>query len=189
MAGLVAILLAAGSASRFGSDKLLHRLADGTPVAVAAAANLLAAGQRVLAVVRPAQTELAAALTQRGVQVHPCPQAERGMGASLACAIAASSDAAGWLVALGDMPYIQPASIEKVAAALANGATLAAPTLDGQRFGHPVGFSAAWRPALLQLDGDSGARTLIATRRNEMTLIPCTDPGITHDIDVPADLA
>lgn len=50
---IVGILLAAGRGSRFGSDKLLHPLADGTPMAVAAAASLLQACGRVIAVLRP----------------------------------------------------------------------------------------------------------------------------------------
>ena len=37
MKGTVGILLAAGSARRFGAHKLLQPLADGTPVGVAAA--------------------------------------------------------------------------------------------------------------------------------------------------------
>ena len=47
-----AILLAAGRSSRFGGNKLLHPLADGTPVALAAARNLVAALPGALAVVK-----------------------------------------------------------------------------------------------------------------------------------------
>ena len=47
-----------------------------------------------------------------------CPRAQEGMGASLACGVMASPDASGWIVALADMPWIRPATIQSVAAAL-----------------------------------------------------------------------
>lgn len=50
---IVGILLAGGSARRFGADKLLHPLPDGVPIAVAAARNLAAALPRVVAVDDP----------------------------------------------------------------------------------------------------------------------------------------
>ena len=43
-APVVGILLAAGSASRFGADKLAATLPDGTPVGVAALRNLARRG-------------------------------------------------------------------------------------------------------------------------------------------------
>lgn len=184
---LSAILLAAGRSSRFGGDKLLHQLPDGNAVALASALCLKAAVEDLLVVVRPDHTALIALLNAHHITTLPCPNAAQGMGASLACGVAASRDAAGWLVALADMPFIAPATVRAVAEALRNGASLAAPSLDGQRNGHPVGFSAAWREDLLRLDGDQGARSLIAARRGEMTLIRCNDPGIFRDIDFPAD--
>ena len=58
-APIVGILLAAGSASRFGGGKLLATLPDGTAVGVAALRNLLAAVDAVIAVVRPGDDVLA----------------------------------------------------------------------------------------------------------------------------------
>ena len=60
------------------------------------------------------------------------------MGCSLACAVRATPDAAGWLVALADMPYIATRSHQQVAAALRSGASIAATEFQGRR-GHPVG--------------------------------------------------
>ncbi|HEX5612696.1 MAG TPA: NTP transferase domain-containing protein, partial [Burkholderiales bacterium] len=56
---IVGLLLAAGSASRFGSDKLLHRLPHGVPIAVQAARHLRKELASVVAVVRPGSDELA----------------------------------------------------------------------------------------------------------------------------------
>ncbi|HEY7944089.1 MAG TPA: NTP transferase domain-containing protein, partial [Casimicrobiaceae bacterium] len=55
---IVGVLLAAGSGSRFGGDKLLAKLADGTPLALAALSTLAAAVDVVVAVVRPADAAL-----------------------------------------------------------------------------------------------------------------------------------
>ena len=104
MSGITGILLAAGSARRFGSNKLLHPLLTGVPIAVTAARNLVAVLPRCVAVVRPGADELAALLRAEGLEVVVCPNADEGMGASLACAAAAAGEAQGYLVALADMP-------------------------------------------------------------------------------------
>ncbi len=62
---IVGVLLAAGSATRFGGDKLLAPLVDGAPIGVAALRNLGPAVDVVLAVVRPGDNALAAALCDR----------------------------------------------------------------------------------------------------------------------------
>ncbi|WP_295879171.1 nucleotidyltransferase family protein [uncultured Thiohalocapsa sp.] len=184
---LCALLLAAGAGRRFGADKLSAPLADGTPVAVAAARSLLAAGCETLAVVRCAQTGIGPELARLGVRLAACTDVRLGMGHSLACGVRASADATGWLVALADMPYVQPASIAAVAAALAAGAPIAAPRCAGRR-GHPVGFAAGFRAQLLALRGDQGARGLLRTHADRIVSVNLDDPGILQDVDVPGDL-
>lgn len=185
---IVGVLLAAGEGSRFGSDKRLQPLADGTPLAVAAARNLRAGCDEVLAVLRPDDTALAALLVAADCRVIYCAEAEQGMGHSLAAGVRASPEAAGWLIALADMPAIVPASHATVAAALRQGASIAVPTFEGRR-GHPVGFAARWRAELLALHGDQGARRLLQAAPAEIELVALDDPGILADIDTPADLA
>ena len=186
-ANICGILLAAGASRRFGSDKLLHRLGAGTPVAAAALANLRAAIPHVIAVVRPYAPQLADRLSEAGATVILCANADEGMGASLAAAVSASGDAAGWVVALADMPYIRPQTIEKVAASLAAGAAIVAPAYRGER-GHPVGLSARFRPQLQALRGDAGARDLLKQHADLIELIDVDDAGVHRDIDTPADL-
>ena len=182
-----AILLAAGNSSRFGSNKLLHPLPDGTPLAGAAARNLQAAVPHVLAIVRPEDHLLAKLFAAEGVDVLPCPTAVEGMGASLACGIRATDSAQGWIVALADMPFIQTATIAAIRQALEAGAQLAAPVFNGQR-GHPVGFGRHFLPALASLTGDQGARDIVAAHWANSELIACHDPGILADIDHADDL-
>ncbi|MEN8500416.1 MULTISPECIES: nucleotidyltransferase family protein [Paraburkholderia] len=183
------VLLAAGLGSRFDPDgmhnKLLARMRDGTPVAHEAAHRLLAVVPRVVAVVRPGSDALARLLNDARCEVVFAPAAERGMGASLAAGIEASDDAEGWIVALADMPRIAVTTIEALARALDGGASLVAPFYEGQR-GHPVGFGVAHRDALLKLDGDAGARSLLMSQH--VTRLDVDDPGILRDVDTPEDL-
>jgi molybdenum cofactor cytidylyltransferase len=194
MARIVGILLAAGQGARFGGDKLLAPIAmppAGAPVDVpigaAAARNLIDAIPDSIAVVRPRDAELAAHFTDAGLHVVPCMNAGDGMSATLACGIAATVDADGWIIALGDMPWIAPATIRAIAEAVASGADIVAPSYRGQR-GHPVGFSRRHRDALSSLTGDAGARSLIERNLGRMTWIDVEDAGVLRDVDTPSDL-
>jgi molybdenum cofactor cytidylyltransferase len=185
---VVAILLAAGSASRFGSDKLLHRLPHSVPIAIQSARHLKKAIERVLAVVRPGSAEIEKLFEKEGVETIVCERADDGMGASLACAVRASAKADAYLIALADMPFIRPTSIEAVRDALAAGALLAAPYFHARR-GHPVGIAAVFRKEMEQLTGDEGAKKLLAAHADKLLKIPVGDPGVIRDIDTPSDLA
>ncbi|EGW19754.1 nucleotidyltransferase family protein [Methylobacter tundripaludum] len=187
MSSIVGILLAAGASRRFGADKLTHILPDGNLVAVRACRNLLAGTDGVLAVVRPGSEELTALLQAEGAEVRVCADAEQGMSASLVFGIRACPDAAGWLITLADMPWIEPATIRKVADALRSGATIAAPCWQG-RHGHPVGFSQILGPELAALSGDDGAKTVIQAHLDQLRLVDCDDAGVLRDIDKPEDL-
>lgn len=185
------ILLAAGSSSRFGANKLLHPLPDGPnagmPIAVASARHLAAALPNPLAVVRPGTPELEAALRGAGCEVVVCPNADEGMGASLAFAVAAAGDAYGWVVALADMPYLRPDTIATIAKWLRDGAVIAAPVYNGSR-GHPVGLTEWVRDELLALRGDEGARRILQRHAGSIQMIPVDDPGTLQDIDTPQDI-
>ena len=185
---IVGLLLAAGTASRFGADKLLHRLPHGVPIAVQAARHLRSELPQVVAAVRPASDELERLLAAEGVRAVVCERAAEGMGASLACAVRAAGPADGYVVALADMPFVRPSSIAAVRDALAAGAVLAAPYFHARR-GHPVGISARFRAELETLGGDEGARRIVAMHGAELVKVPVGDPGVIRDIDRPADLA
>jgi len=184
----VGLLLAAGSATRFGSDKLQHALPHGVAIAVQAARHLRAEIARVIAVVRPGAAATARALAAEGCEVVVCEKAAEGMGASLACAARAAGAADGYLVALGDMPFVRPSTIAAVREALAAGALLAAPYWRARR-GHPVGFAGSLRAELEALAGDEGAKRVLAAHEARLVKVPVGDPGAIRDIDRPSDLA
>jgi len=179
---IVGILLAAGRGTRFGSDKRLHPLADGTPMAVAAARNLRPACDRLIAVLRPGSETLAGLLAAEGCETVVCAEADSGMGHTLAAGVRSSPEALGWVVALADMPFIASSSHQAVAASLRAGASLAASAFEGRR-GHPVGFASKWFEQLASLSGDQGGKPILQAHRQELVLCPVGDPGVLRDID------
>ena len=185
---IVGLLLAAGSAKRFGSDKLLHPLQHGVPIAVQSARHLKKEIPTVVAVLRPRSEKLADLLRAEGCEVAVCANADEGMGASLACAVRAAGAADGYLVALADMPFVRPSSIAAIRDALASGATIVAPYFRTRR-GHPVGISGRFFDQLVGLGGDEGARKILVAHEADLVKVPVGDPGVVRDIDQPGDLA
>ena len=142
----------------------------------------------VIAVVRPSSDELTKALKAEGCDVVVCENAAEGMGASLACAARTAGEADGYLVALGDMPFVRRTTIAAVRDALAGGAPIVAPYFRARR-GHPVGLSRKFLKDLVALQGDAGAKNLLAEHERSILKIPVGDPGVIRDIDTPDDLA
>jgi molybdenum cofactor cytidylyltransferase len=187
------ILLAAGRGKRFDpsgrANKLLQPLHEGAqagePVVAASARAMLAALHRVVAVVRPGDDQVAQLLGRLGCEVRVCPDADTGMAASLTQAIDFTRGADGWLVALGDMPHVSPATLRRLDAAIAGGFDIAAPVYRGAR-GNPVAFSRYHLPLLLALSGDQGARAILTS--HPVHEVEVDDAGILRDVDTPDDL-
>ena len=186
---IVGLLLAAGSATRFGSDKLQHALPHGVSIAVQSARHLKSEVARVVAVVRPGSDELAEALKSEGCEVVVCENAAEGMGASLACAARAAGDADGYLIALADMPFLR-AHDHRRGARRARRRRAARRAVLSRAPRPPGGARARIFPAnSLTLRGDEGAKRLLAAHEKQMVKIPVGDPGALRDIDRPEDLA
>lgn len=190
--GFVGLLLAAGAGSRFDAsgkkNKLLASRASGTssePIVAMAARNLMAALPTVIAVVREGDHAVAALLGNLGCRVLACPDSATGLSASLRYGLAQTANAFGWVIALGDMPYVDTSTARALMRAIEAGADVAVPTYRGRR-GNPVAFSRTHLPALMQLSGDEGARRLLRTY--PVAEVAVDDAGILRDIDTVADL-
>ncbi|MBI3774744.1 MAG: nucleotidyltransferase family protein [Gammaproteobacteria bacterium] len=181
------VLLAAGTGTRFGAHKLLHRLDDSMLIAEHAARNLITALPNSVAVIRPGDVALSKVFMGLGLTIIECAGAIQGMGASIACGVSATPNAAGWLIALGDMPWIRPQTIYSLSQQLRSGAGIVAPQYQGRR-GHPVGFSAYFKTKLLALQHDVGARGLIEAGHERLMSMITDDPGVLADVDVAADI-
>ncbi len=184
------IVLAAGLGSRFRSraGDTPHKLAQtfgsstvlGTTVAHAVQSQL-----PVLVVTTdPLLPVVATQLASRDILVLSAAEAARGMGNTIAAGVAERSGAPGWLVLPGDMPLVQPGTLLAVATALEQNAVAHAEHL-GRR-GHPAGFAAELYSELVKLQGDEGARRIIA--RYPAYGVDVADPGVLLDIDTAADL-
>lgn len=191
-----AIVLAAGSGSRFGGGKLLAPWRGGVLLDGALAAALAAPARSVI-LATGAQGDRVAATARR--LAHRMGEDERlrivevadhaeGMGASLRVAAAAlPDDAAGVFVFLGDMPRVPLAVLAQMAAAVRAGAPAAAPQFDGRR-GNPVLLGAGLIPALGALSGDKGAREILSELGARLALVEAPDDGVLFDVDRPGDL-
>ena len=190
MQAFEAIVLAAGSGSRFGGGKLLAAWDAGVLLEGALAAAF-AAPVRSVTVVIGADAEAVAAAARdfdpRAVIVYAADHAE-GMGASLRTGIASlPADAAGAFVFLGDMPRAPHAVLQPMADAVRAGALAAAPVFGGRR-GNPVLLSRALFPQLLALTGDAGARGVLQGLGERLALVESPDDGVLFDVDELRDL-
>jgi molybdenum cofactor cytidylyltransferase len=176
-----AVVLAAGSARRFGSDKLVADL-DGKPVFQHVLDGLGGfAFHEVVAVVRPGSQVWAPQL-----RLIENTQAADGMGRSLALGISSLKPCAAAFVILADMPFL-PAGIFDLLADGLSDRDIVLPRHNGQA-GHPVLFSNVCFPDLQRLEGDRGGRTLIDSGRYRVHFIDSDSDGVLRDIDRPADL-
>ena len=161
----VVIVLASGRGERYAaSGGTTHKLA--APLA----------GQTVL-------QHTMDAVRASGLPWHLEDAGHLGMGDSIAAAVRANSEAAGWLILPGDLPLIQPATLRAVADALH--LSVAVPTYQGQR-GHPVGFPVSCGLPLMKLHGDQGAASVV--RAHAAVELPLDDVGCVTDIDTVDDL-
>jgi len=185
-----AVLLAAGFSRRFGSDKRRHRLAEGNSLLAASVALYSKAFPKLIVVLRPEDGELAeevrATVAGSHVEIVFCTEAAEGMGRSLAAGAAAAQAWDYLFVALADMPWVHPVTLQHLKQEMQRAAS------DGiilpvyrDRPGHPVGFGADYLPGLAALNGDEGARSLVSKAGDRVVRVAVEDTGVLQDLDTP----
>jgi molybdenum cofactor cytidylyltransferase len=188
IAGLV---LAAGRSSRMGGQNKLLAEIRGRPLVRIAAEAVLGSKARPVFVVTGHQRErVEAALAGLPVEFVHNPKFADGLGGSLGVGIAALPEQAdGVIVCLGDMPQVDSATMDRLIAGLApeKGALIAVPAMDGQR-GNPVVWSRRFFPELMTVEGDIGARQLIARYSEAVAEVPVSGSATLTDIDTPEAL-
>lgn len=173
----VVLVLAAGRGERFAaSGARVHKL------------EALLAGQRVLDHVLNAVRQ--SGLPHHVVHAGDVQAAEgglAGMGDSIAVGVRATSGAAGWMILPGDLPLIQPQTLQAIASAPPCAVLI--PRFRGQR-GHPVRFAASCGPELMKLQGNTGAAPVVRAQAaiDMIATVDLDDAGIITDIDTLGDL-
>ncbi len=178
----VALVLAAGSARRFGSDKLRAPLGGEPLLFHAIRAARAAPVARVIVVARPG---LETGTWPDAPPVDVLRLASRALSDSLKAGIAAAAGASGAFVFLGDMPLVPHGEAARLAERIGTGYA-AMPRHEG-RPGHPVLLSAHAFPDVAALTGDAGAGRLLRAR-DDVVFDECPDSAIHFDVDRPEDL-
>jgi molybdenum cofactor cytidylyltransferase len=185
---VAAIVLAAGRSTRMGGPNKLLAEIGGKPLVRIAVQEALGSRARPVIVVTGHQHErVEAALKGLPVTVVHNPDFADGLSTSLKAGIAAvPPDADGVIVCLGDMPQVDAALIDQLIAAFdpERGALVVVPTIEGKR-GNPVVWSRRFFSALATLDGDVGARHLIASYPEAVTEVALSDRAALVDVDTP----
>lgn len=180
--GLVALVLAAGSARRFGSDKLSAPFHSEPLVHHAIRAARAAPVARVI-VVAGERVDLGEWAGSPEVEVLRI--ASTALSESLKAGIAAAGDAAGALVFLGDMPLVPHDIAGRLAMAL--GDNFAAVPCFGQSNGHPVLLARRAFAEIARLDDDEGAGRLLK-QRPDVAFVDCETDAILLDVDRAEDI-
>jgi molybdenum cofactor cytidylyltransferase len=188
---MAAVVLAAGRASRMGSNKLLAVL-DGKPlVRHAVEAALGSRAEPVVVVTGNQADEVRAALAGLDVVFVHNPDYAAGMSTSLRAGVAAVAvDPAigGALVCLGDMPRVRAAHLDAIIDGVRDDHVLVVvPTFERKR-GNPVLLTRALFDEVAALEGDVGARALIERHTASVRWLALEEPGILVDVDTPGAL-
>ncbi|GIV96937.1 MAG: hypothetical protein KatS3mg057_1594 [Herpetosiphonaceae bacterium] len=185
---IAGVLLAAGASTRLGRPK---QLLDwrGIPLVRHVAQQALGSRLDTLYVVVGAHAEkIAAALENLPVVLIRNEHYAEGQSTSLRAGIAALPPQTQLaIMLLVDQPFVTSTLINRlIDAADACDAQIIAPQIAGRR-ANPVLFKAPLFPALLEVQGDQGARQVIAAYRQQTHLIPVEDPALGEDIDTLED--
>jgi molybdenum cofactor cytidylyltransferase len=184
------VVLAAGKSTRYGeSNKLLTDI-DGAPLVRHAAKALVGSSLDGVTVIVGYEGDCVRdALNDLPVEIRENSDYEAGQSTSVRDGVVAARDhdADAVLVALGDMPAVDVASINLLLEAYERGvADILAAACDGRR-GNPVLFDERFFDRLADIEGDVGGRGLL-TERFGARAVETGNPGVLEDIDRPVDV-
>jgi molybdenum cofactor cytidylyltransferase len=185
---VAAIVLAAGRSTRMGGpNKLLAEIGGRPLVRIVTEQALASRAGPVIVVTGHERAKVEAALAGLKVRLVHNPDYAAGLSTSLKAGLSAlPASADGAIVCLGDMPQVTAGLIDRLVDAFdpERGALVVVPTIEGKR-GNPVVWSRRFFPDLMALEGDVGARHLIATYADVVAEVPVEDSAALTDVDTP----
>jgi molybdenum cofactor cytidylyltransferase len=190
------LVLAAGSASRFGGCK---QLADwqGRPLLATSIANARALDPARIFVIGGAfYSQLLQALptldakpkkrTERSVELLEFPAWNLGVGNSLAFGVKQLQNSNPVLVLLGDQPLISAQDLRKLYRTWCKNPDKIACARFANTLGVPAIFPAQFKARLYECRGDTGAKNLLQRYADQVVSVAM--PSAEFDVDTPADL-
>jgi molybdenum cofactor cytidylyltransferase len=188
MPRIAAIVLAAGESRRFGTENKLLAPIEGMPMILRIVQAVLAAKARPVIVVTGHEARTVAdLLTGLPVSIREASDYATGLSASLKAGIAAIPEGCdGVLICLGDMPWVNAATLDKLVDGFdPAGGWAAAVPVHGGEWGNPVLLGRELFAAIADLSGDRGARAMLAAARDRVMEVAVDDPGVLRDVDRP----
>ncbi|MEW6276560.1 MAG: molybdenum cofactor cytidylyltransferase [Bacillota bacterium] len=183
-----AIILAAGQGKRMGAQKLLLPMGGRTIIEKVVDVAVASKVNEVIVVLGYRAEEVAQVLAGKPVRLVVNPDYARGQSTSLIAGVrAARPEAAALVFILADQPFLTPDLINRLIEVYQTSACLIARPVFKDRPGHPVLLDASLIPELLTLEGDTGAREIVARYRDRVKLVPVTDEAVLLDVDTPED--
>lgn len=185
---IAGLLLAAGGARRFGSQKLIARL-NGSPIARRAAETLAAETDELWVVVGSEAAAVRSALSGLSASIVENERWERGLSSSLAVGVRALGlEIDAIVIGLGDQPTMDREIIRRVIAEWrGTGKPIVSARYRGVR-GHPVLLDRRVFAEACEVSGDVGARDLIAQDPGRVAFVD-VDAEPPRDVDTPDDLS
>jgi len=183
-----AIILAAGSSRRMGSQKLLLPFGDSTIIETVIDNVLHSSINHIMVVLGPGHEEILHVIGDRPLKFCHNIEHEKGMLSSIICGIRAlPSDAVSALIFLGDQPGIPPAVVNSVINAYNEELFgIVIPVHDNRR-GHPLLVDMKYREEVEKLDLEEGLRALRHQFPQDVLEVEVDEPGILVDIDTRED--
>ena len=168
-----------------GAPKLVMEVGGKPLIRHAVDAALGSRADSVIVVTGASANEVRAALADLSVrQVHN-DSWQLGLASSVRCGLLEAGDVDAVLLLLADQPDVSAELLDALIERHEAGAEIVASDY-GAAIGPPALFDAAHFDALLGLEGDHGARTLLTGQLGAVTKVPF--PSGANDIDTPSDL-
>jgi molybdenum cofactor cytidylyltransferase len=188
-----AVVLAAGASERMGAtNKLLAPVGDSPMIARVVNALVASRARPIVVVTGHGAEQVSDALAGRPIRLVHNPDYAQGLSTSLRAGLSAlegGREVEGAVIALGDMPWVASEDIDSLIDAFEprEGHTICVPVHNRKR-GNPTLWSAHYFNEMQRLEGDIGARHLLAQHDEDVCEVPTENAGVLRDIDTPESL-
>ena len=177
-----AILLAAGQSKRMNGENKLTKKIQGIPLIKHSVKNILLSSIDELIIVLGYQSEIIKKLIDKNKRIKFIfnKNYESGMASSIKIGIDnLSPKTQAFFICLGDMPMVNK-NIYNLLIKSKNKKEIIVPYYNGQQ-GNPILFSATFKDKIRTVEGDSGAKKIIATNKDKILICDTNDINVTKD--------